>query len=60
MRVELTVAGLAVAVEAVAAVAEVLADDVLTGGGRWTLVPACGTLVHICPTSTAPASLAKR
>jgi len=46
--VQLTVARCAVAVEAVGAVTEILADDILTRGSRRTLVPASSTLVDVC------------
>ena len=48
MRVQLTVAGFSVAVEAVSAMAEILSDDVLTGGRGWTLMPSGRAFVHIC------------
>ena len=46
--------GFSVAVEAVSTMTEILSDDVLTRGGRWTLMPAGRTLIHVCTPTHQP------
>jgi len=51
------VAGFAVSVEAVAAMTQVLADNVLTRRSRRTLVPTGGAFIHVCQHQTTAARL---